>query len=48
MPYIVYKDAVNKKSNQKNLGTIKQSNLCVHGDTKVKILHQGEIKDVPI
>jgi ribonucleoside-diphosphate reductase alpha chain len=29
LPYILYKDACNKKSNQKNLGTIKQSNLCV-------------------
>lgn len=28
-PYICYKDACNKKSNQKNLGTIKSSNLCV-------------------
>lgn len=28
MPYITYKDAVNAKSNQKNLGTIKSSNLC--------------------
>ena len=28
MPYISYKDAVNKKSNQKNIGTIKSSNLC--------------------
>lgn len=27
-PYILYKDSVNKKSNQKNLGTIKSSNLC--------------------
>ena len=27
-PYILYKDAVNRKSNQKNLGTIKSSNLC--------------------
>jgi ribonucleoside-diphosphate reductase alpha chain len=27
-PYMVYKDAANKKSNQKNLGTIKSSNLC--------------------
>lgn len=27
-PYILYKDAVNKKSNQKNLGTIRSSNLC--------------------
>lgn len=27
-PYLVYKDAVNRKTNQKNLGTIKSSNLC--------------------
>ena len=27
-PYLVYKDAANKKSNQKNIGTIKSSNLC--------------------
>jgi ribonucleotide reductase alpha subunit len=27
-PYLLYKDAANLKSNQKNLGTIKSSNLC--------------------
>ena len=27
-PYLVYKDAANKKSNQQNVGTIKSSNLC--------------------
>ncbi|GMI51509.1 hypothetical protein TeGR_g1887, partial [Tetraparma gracilis] len=27
-PYMLYKDAANAKSNQKNLGTIKSSNLC--------------------
>jgi ribonucleoside-diphosphate reductase alpha subunit len=27
-PYMLYKDACNKKSNQKNIGTIKSSNLC--------------------
>jgi ribonucleoside-diphosphate reductase alpha chain len=27
-PYMVYKDAANEKSNQKNLGTIKAANLC--------------------
>ena len=27
-PYMLYKDACNKKSNQKNLGTIRSSNLC--------------------
>jgi ribonucleoside-diphosphate reductase alpha chain len=38
VPYIGYKDAVNKKCNQKNLGTIKSSNLCLeislHSDDK--------------
>lgn len=27
-PYMLYKDSINEKSNQKNLGTIKSSNLC--------------------
>jgi ribonucleoside-diphosphate reductase, alpha subunit len=27
-PYILYKDSANRKSNQKNLGTIRSSNLC--------------------
>jgi ribonucleoside-diphosphate reductase alpha chain len=27
-PYLLYKDAANRKSNQQNLGTIKSSNLC--------------------
>jgi ribonucleoside-diphosphate reductase alpha chain len=27
-PYMLYKDACNEKSNQKNLGTIRSSNLC--------------------
>ena len=27
-PYILYKDNVNKYSNQKNIGTIRSSNLC--------------------
>ena len=34
-PYILFKDAANKKSNQKNLGTIKSSNLCVASDTYI-------------
>ena len=47
MPYIAYKDAVNKKSNQQNLGTIKSSNLCVAEDTEI-ILEDGihVIKDL--
>ena len=32
-PYMLYKDACNIKSNQKNLGTIRSSNLCVNPDT---------------
>ena len=27
-PYMLYKDAINEKNNQKNLGTIQCSNLC--------------------
>jgi ribonucleotide reductase alpha subunit len=34
-PYITYKDHVNRKSNQKNIGVIKSSNLCVHEDTLI-------------
>lgn len=35
MPFMLYKDSANKKSNQKNLGTIKSSNLCVAPETKI-------------
>ena len=34
-PYILFKDHVNKKSMQANLGTIKSSNLCVSGNTLI-------------
>jgi len=34
-PYICYKDAANYKSNQKNYGTIKSSNLCVAPETMI-------------
>jgi ribonucleoside-diphosphate reductase alpha chain len=34
-PYILYKDSANSKSNQKNLGTIKSSNLCVAPETYI-------------
>jgi len=34
-PYILYKDAANQKSNQKNVGTIKSSNLCVAPETPI-------------
>ena len=41
-PYMMYKDACNRKSNQKNLGTIRGSNLCVAGDTLV-LTGNGEL-----
>lgn len=49
MPYILFKDACNRKSNQKNLGTITCSNLCVSGETQI-LTDQGyfqieELKD---
>ena len=34
-PYLLYKDSANMKSNQKNLGTIKSSNLCVAPETQI-------------
>ena len=34
-PYLMFKDQVNRKGNQNNLGTIKSSNLCVHGNTLI-------------
>jgi ribonucleotide reductase alpha subunit len=40
-PYLVYKDAANRKSNQQNLGTIKSSNLCVAPETLI-LTEQGE------
>lgn len=35
VPYMLFKDSCNRKSNQQNLGTIQSSNLCVTGDTKI-------------
>ena len=35
VPYVLFKDAANRKSNQQNLGTIKSSNLCVAPETPV-------------
>jgi ribonucleoside-diphosphate reductase alpha chain len=42
-PYLVYKDAANKKSNQQNVGTIKSSNLCVAPETLV-LTDKGHIE----
>jgi ribonucleotide reductase alpha subunit len=51
-PYMLYKDACNMKSNQKNLGTIKSSNLCVAPETKI-LTREGqktisELKDTEV
>ena len=35
VPYIVFKDHINYKSNQSNIGVINGSNLCVSGDTMI-------------
>lgn len=42
-PYMTFKDACNRKSNQQNLGTIKCSNLCVAGDTLI-LTDKGHIR----
>lgn len=42
-PYMLYKDNANNKSNQKNLGTIRSSNLCVHGETLI-LTDEGYVK----
>jgi ribonucleoside-diphosphate reductase alpha chain len=42
-PYLLYKDAANFKSNQKNLGTIKSSNLCVAPETMI-LTEKGHIE----
>lgn len=43
-PYLLHKDACNRKSNQQNLGTIKSSNLCVAGDTFILTQEYGEVR----
>jgi ribonucleoside-diphosphate reductase alpha chain len=42
-PYLLYKDASNKKSNQQNLGTIKSSNLCVAPETLI-LTNKGHLE----
>jgi len=42
-PYILYKDACNLKSNQKNLGVIKSSNLCVAPETCI-LTNKGHVE----
>jgi ribonucleoside-diphosphate reductase alpha chain len=42
-PYLLYKDAANKKSNQQNIGTIKSSNLCVAPETLI-LTNKGHLE----
>jgi ribonucleoside-diphosphate reductase alpha chain len=44
-PYILYKDSINEKSNQSNIGIIRSSNLCLDGDTLVKCRIDGVEKE---
>ena len=56
-PYIIYKDRVNEHSNQKNIGTIKSSNLCAeiveYSDNNeyacccLSSISLGEMVDIP-
>jgi len=48
LPYMLYKDSVNNKNNQKNIGLIRSSNLCVSGETKILTKKYGwkEIKEL--
>lgn len=51
-PYLLYKDSINKKSNQKNIGVIKSSNLCVAPDTMILTVDGyfriGDLENHPI
>ncbi|AQQ73654.1 ribonucleoside-diphosphate reductase large chain [Kurlavirus BKC-1] len=44
MPFIAYKDAICRKSNQKNFGMPHSLNLCVAGDTKVMTREHGYVE----
>jgi len=45
-PYMLYKDSINEKSNQSNIGIIRSSNLCLDGETIVNIRLNGIQKEV--
>lgn len=42
-PYTLFKGNVNRKSNQKNIGTVRSSNLCVSPDTEI-LTDKGYVK----
>lgn len=44
VPYLAFKDSANKKSNHKNIGTVKSSNLCcLHADTIVTVKNTKKV-----
>mgnify|MGYP000906685047 CR=1 FL=1 len=45
-PYILYKDSINEKSNQSNIGLIRSSNLCLDGETIVRCKLNGVEKEL--
>ena len=45
-PYILYKDSINEKSNQSNIGIVRSSNLCLDGDTIVNCKIDGIEQEV--
>lgn len=47
MPYMMFKDTINARSNQQNLGTIKNSNLCVAPETQI-LTDKGYFKIVDL
>lgn len=47
MPFVLFIDAVNRKSNQRNLGLIRQANLCVSGDTII-LTRNGECQIITL
>lgn len=46
VPYIGYKDHVNRKTNHQNIGVISQSNLCIYEKSNLNIIVNDEIKIV--
>jgi ribonucleotide reductase alpha subunit len=45
-PYILYKDSINEKSNQSNIGIVRSSNLCLDGNTIVNCRLGGVEQDI--
>jgi ribonucleotide reductase alpha subunit len=45
-PYVLYKDSINEKSNQSNIGIIRSSNLCLDGNTIVNCRVDGIERDI--